>query len=119
MVTAADIFGREKALIGMVHVQALPGTPRHQHSLNSIISQAVEEATTLAELGFDSILIENMHDVPYLKREVGPEIIASMTAVGQAVREATTIPLGVQVLAGANMASLAVAHCRRRPVHPC
>jgi uncharacterized protein len=111
MRTAADIFGRDKALVGMVHVQALPGTPRHKHSLKSIISQAVDEAVLLAESGFDAILLENMHDVPYLKREVGPEIVAAMTTVAQAVREAVTIPLGIQVLAGANMASLAIAHC--------
>jgi len=50
-----------------------------------------------------------MHDVPYLRREVGPEIVAGMTAVGEKVRAAVRLPLGVQVLAGANRAALAVA----------
>ena len=50
-----------------------------------------------------------MHDVPYLKREVGPEVVASMTAVCRAINEATNLPCGVQVLAGANEAALAVA----------
>lgn len=110
MNTVADIFGRDKALVGMVHVQALPGTPRHQHSLKTIIAQAIEEAKLLAEAGFDAVLIENMHDVPYLRKDVGPEIVAGMTAIGHAVREAIELPLGVQVLAGANTASLAIAH---------
>jgi membrane complex biogenesis BtpA family protein len=56
-------------------------------------------------------MIENMHDRPYLRREVGPEIVAAMTAVGNAVRaEVPGLALGIQVLAGANPASLAVAH---------
>lgn len=106
----AQVFGRERALIGMVHVQALPGTPRSTHSLNEIIVQAVDEAQLLADAGFDAMILENMHDLPYLRRDLGPEVVASMTAVGRAVRDAVDIPLGVQILAGANFASLAVAH---------
>jgi membrane complex biogenesis BtpA family protein len=66
----------------------------------------------LIEAGFDGLIIENMHDAPYLRREVGPEIVSAMTAIGGAVRAemAKDKPLGVQVLAGANRAALAVAH---------
>lgn len=110
MPTTAPIFGRDKALIGMIHVSALPGTPRHAEPMRRIVGQAVDEAKLLADAGFDALLIENMHDVPYLRREVGPEIVAAMTMIGHAVREEVTIPLGVQILAGANRAALAVAH---------
>ncbi|MEM7228485.1 MAG: BtpA/SgcQ family protein, partial [Planctomycetota bacterium] len=71
---------------------------------------AVDEATLLVDAGFDSIMLENMHDVPYLRRDVGPEIVASMTVVADAVRQAVDVPLGIQILAGANHAALAVAH---------
>lgn len=110
MTTATDIFGTSKALIGMVHVDALPGTPKHASSLRAIVEKAVREAQLLVEHGFDGVMIENMHDVPYLLREVGPEIVAGMTAVGRAVRDAIDTPLGVQILAGANRAAVAVAH---------
>lgn len=43
-----------------------------------------------------------MHDTPYLKGAVGPEISAAMTAVARAVKQAAPLPCGVQVLAGAN-----------------
>jgi uncharacterized protein len=109
-VIAADIFGTSKALVGMVHVHALPGTPRHHQPLKEIVDHAVLEARLLVEAGFDAVMIENMHDVPYLRREVGPEVVASMTAVGRAVREAIDVPLGVQILAGANREAVAVAH---------
>jgi uncharacterized protein len=110
MTTSSDIFGTTKALIGMVHVGALPGTARHDASLRTLIERAVTEAQLLVAHGFDGVMIENMHDVPYLRREVGPEIVAGMTSVGRAVRDAIDVPMGVQILAGANTAALAVAH---------
>ncbi|MHC4947349.1 MAG: BtpA/SgcQ family protein [Planctomycetota bacterium] len=107
---AEAIFGRERALIGMVHVAALPGTPRSRLGVADVARQAAGEARLLADAGFDAVIVENMHDLPYLLRDVGPEITASMTAVAAAVRAAVALPLGVQILAGANRASLAVAH---------
>lgn len=110
MTTAPDIFGTTKALIGMVHVGALPGTARHSSSVRTITEHAVREARLLVEHGFDGVMIENMHDVPYLRRDVGPEIVSAMTVVGRAVRDAVDTPMGVQILAGANRAAVAVAH---------
>ena len=104
------ILGRHRALIGMIHVPALPGTPRSTASLDEIIARSKADAELLIQSGFDALIIENMHDVPYLKRDVGPEIIASMTVVARTLREMTDRPLGIQILAGANRAAIAVAH---------
>jgi membrane complex biogenesis BtpA family protein len=93
----------------MIHVQALPGTPGCSRPLSETIRVAVEEARVYSAAGVDGLLIENMHDVPYLRGRVGPEIVASMTAVGAAVREAARLPLGVQILAAANREALAGA----------
>ncbi len=98
------------ALIGMIHVGALPGAPRSSRKVGELARAAVAEAAVLAGGGVDAILLENMHDVPYLNRQVGPEIVAAMTAICSAVREAVSLPIGVQVLAGANREALAVAH---------
>lgn len=108
--SAADIFGLPKALVGMVHVGALPGTPRASESVDRLAARAAEEARLLIGSGFDAVIVENMHDAPYLRREVGPEIVSAMTMVSAAVRAAVTAPIGVQVLAGANRAALAIAH---------
>jgi len=104
-----ELFGVPKAMIAMVHLQALPGTPLARLPVGRIVDQAVAEARLLADASFDAIMIENMHDRPYLRQAVGPEVVAGMTAVLQAVREAVSVPLGVQVLAGANREALAVA----------
>ncbi|MCH8967647.1 MAG: BtpA/SgcQ family protein [Planctomycetes bacterium] len=102
-------FASDKAIVGMIHVRALPGTPHHRLSIDRIVETAADEARVLAEAGCDALIIENMHDRPYLNRTVGPEIVAGMTAVAVAVRSAADLPLGVQVLGGANREALAVA----------
>jgi predicted TIM-barrel enzyme len=55
----------------MVHVGALPGTPRAHLSPRELVAQAVREARTLREAGFDAVMIENMHDRPYLGGGIG------------------------------------------------
>lgn len=97
-------------VIGMVHVRALPGTPRHRESMTAILERAREEARVLAEAGLDALLVENMHDVPYLNRAVGPEVTAAMTLLGSEVKRVSGLPVGVQILAGANREALAAAH---------
>lgn len=105
----ASIFGVRRALIGMIHVSALPGTPQNNLSVDEICEQALNSARKLRDAGFHGLMIENMHDRPYLHREVGPEIVAAMVAVGREVRRAASLPLGVQILGGANRAALATA----------
>ena len=99
----------DKALLGMVHLGALPGTPRADSPVDKLVGAAREEVKVLVEGGCDGILVENMNDLPYLRRQVGPEVVAAMSAVCLAVRASTDLPCGVQVLAGANEAALAVA----------
>lgn len=99
----------EKSIIGMVHVQALPGTPKNKYSLADICTIAQAEAKQYEAAGLDAIIIENMHDVPYLKGTVGPEITAAMAVVAKSIREVVKLPLGIQILAGANKEAMAVA----------
>lgn len=102
-------FSVAKPVIGMVHVGALPGTPAHRDSLDKIVQQARREAALYRSAGVHGLMIENMHDTPYLKGGVGPEITACMTAIARAVKEEAGLPTGIQILAGANREALAVA----------
>ncbi|HNG34898.1 MAG TPA: BtpA/SgcQ family protein, partial [Blastocatellia bacterium] len=92
------------------HVGALPGTPANSQSVAEIVAQTAREAALYRSAGVDGIAIENMHDVPYLRGEVGPEIVAAMALVGQAVKAESRLPVGIQILAGANLEAMAVAH---------
>ena len=104
-----SVFSCSKPVIGVIHVGALPGTPRSERSVRGLIEAAREEARIYRECGVDGIIIENMHDVPYLKSEVGPEIVAAMTAIGMVVKSECSLPVGIQILAGANIEAMAVA----------
>jgi uncharacterized protein len=61
------------------------------------------------------VLIENMHDIPYIKSDkFGPEIVASMTSAALEVRKVcdtlkTYMPVGIQVLACGGKEALAIA----------
>ena len=94
----------------MLHLGALPGTPSASHSVEMLIQQTLTEARIYRDAGFTALAIENMHDRPYLKGGVGPEITAAMTAVAREVKRDTGLVLGIQVLAAANREALAVAH---------
>ncbi|WP_346859109.1 BtpA/SgcQ family protein [uncultured Draconibacterium sp.] len=102
-------MNQKKSIIGMVHIGALPGTPRNNQQIETIIKNAVADALILQNAGVDSIMIENMHDRPYLNRNVGPEIVAAITSVAIRLRQEVSVPMGIQILAGANKAALAVA----------
>ena len=110
MNTDNKLFNINKPVIGMIHVEALPGTPKHSRTPDQIIELAVEETILYKEAGIDSIAIENMHDVPYLKRECGPEIVSMMAIIGREVKAESGLPCGVQILAGANKEGLAAAY---------
>ena len=96
--------------IGVIHLGAQPGTPESRLEVPAIAEAAAAEARIYCSAGFHALIIENTHDRPYLKASVGPEIATAMAVIGSEVRRAVGLPLGVQVLAGANTTSLAVAH---------
>jgi hypothetical protein len=105
-----DLFIYPKPIIGVIHVGALPGAPANNQTVIEITAQAVHEAAVYRDCGVDGIIIENMHDVPYLRGLVGPEIVAAMAVIGQAVKAESRLPVGIQILAGANIEAMAVAH---------
>ena len=101
---------KSKLVIGMIHVDALPGTPKYSGTVKSIINKALVEAEIFNDTGIDALMIENMHDVPYLKKEVGPEVTSIMSIIAQEIKAKTGLPIGIQILAGANKEAIAAAH---------
>jgi len=100
----------KKSLIGMIHVPALPGTPFNKLTPKEILNKCMEEAAIYKQSKIDSVMIENMHDAPYLKRNVGPEITSLMSIIGYELRKVfPNEPLGIQILAGANKDAIASA----------
>ena len=105
-----QMFKTDKAIIGMIHVQALPGTPSYGGNVETIIEKAVEEAKLYIQCGVDGIAIENMHDIPYLRNNVGHEISTLMAITGYEIKKLSDLPCGIQILAGANIEAIAAAN---------
>ncbi len=97
------------ALVGMVHLRPLPGSPGWDGDMSSVRKAALQDAERLVRGGCDALIVENMGDVPYLRGRVAPETVAA-AAICVADIVALGLPVGVQLLAAANLEALGVAH---------
>ena len=104
------ILNVNKPVIGVIHGEALPGTPRYGGDVKVIIERAVKEAMIYKDKGVDAIIVENMHDIPYLKKSAGHEVSTMMSIIAYEVKSVSNLPCGIQILAGANKQALAAAN---------
>jgi membrane complex biogenesis BtpA family protein len=96
-------------LIGMVHLDPLPGAPRFGGDLDAAIADALLDAHRIADAGFDALLIENFGDAPFYADDVPKVTVAAMTRAVQSVATAVDLPVGVNVLRNDALAALAIA----------
>jgi membrane complex biogenesis BtpA family protein len=104
-----SVFGRSKSLIGVVHLEPLPGSYGWQGDMSLVVSRALQDATTIEAAGFDGIILENFGDAPFSRSFAGRGAVAAMSAVGALVAENTSLPLGINVLRSDALSAVAVA----------
>ncbi len=102
-----EYMKNRKIIIGMIHVPALPGTPENKLSSEEIIAKCIQEAEIYKKQGLTTLMIENMHDIPYTK-SIGPEIITLMSIIGREIKK-LGLYCGIQILAAANKEAIATA----------
>lgn len=100
----------------MIHLPGLPGSPRAlrsglsaARSLHAARDRAVLEARQLERAGFEGVILENFGDAPFYKTAVPAETVASLSIIAASVRDALTIPLGINVLRNDAAAALTIA----------
>ncbi len=104
------LFPRGRAILGMVHLQALPGAPLYGGDVDAVIAAALADADAMRRGGVDALIVENFNDNPFYPEHVEPETVAAMAiAVKEIVRGAGDTPVGVNVLRNDWKAALAVA----------
>jgi membrane complex biogenesis BtpA family protein len=101
---------RTPAVIGMVHLLALPGSPAYGGDPDAVRISALRDAETLAAGGVDALLVENLGDVPYWPGRVPPIVISHMTAIAGEIGRRTELPMGINVLRNDGLGALAIAH---------
>jgi len=106
-----QIFGRRKALIGMIHCPPLPGAPRYRGTpRDDILSACLRDAERLVAGGMHGLLVENHGDIPFSKPEdIGPETAAFLAVIADRIAREFDLPLGINVLANAPIPAFAVA----------
>ena len=95
-----DFFApKKKAVIAMIHIGALPGTPLYDADggVAKLIDDAARDAEALQSGGVDAVMFGNENDRPYV-RSAPLEGVAAMTAVVQAIKPALNVPFGVNYL---------------------
>lgn len=105
------IFSRPKAVIGVIHCDPFPGSPKYRGKpVSAIIDRALRDAENYILGGVHGLIVENHGDIPFSKPEdIGPETPALMAVITEKVRERLGVPLGINVLANAALPAFATA----------
>jgi membrane complex biogenesis BtpA family protein len=95
----AETFNVKKPVIGMCHLQAMPGDSGYDKKggLDKIIELARADLLALQEGGVDGVLISNEFSLPYLTKTEPITAIAMARVIGE-LRSEIKIPYGVNVL---------------------
>ena len=100
----------EKFLAAMVALLPLPGAPGYAGDDRRILSQALSDLEHYAAAGVDALVLENSHDLPYIKPPLPAQALSLVTSVAREVRCRFPGPIGIQLLEAANESALEVAH---------
>lgn len=97
-----------KTIIGMVHCLPLPTTSGFDGDYEKIIKRAAADAVTLERAGADAVIVENMGDTPFTPL-LNKAQVAALSAATMKVKEAVSIPVGVDAAFNDCEASLSIA----------
>ncbi len=107
-----DTLGKQKVIIGLVHLLPSPGTPFFEEGdFEKSLEKAVKDAQTLEKGGADGCLIQTLDKVFPTDDQADPARVAAVAAITQAVSQVTSsnFQIGIQILLNGISASLAVA----------
>lgn len=106
-----SLLGRRRAVIGVVHLPALPGSPAYAGTpIDALVEAALVDASRYARGGVHGLIVENHGDIPFAKPDaLGPETAAVMAVITDRIRREVGLPLGINVLANAAEQAIAVA----------
>lgn len=105
-------LGQRKAVLGMIHLQPLPGTLFYKDgSFSQTLDTAVQSARALYEGGADGCLVQTVDRIYSVKDESDPARTTAMGLIVHAIAQVTDaeFQIGVQLMRNALKASLAVA----------
>ena len=93
-----EYFNINKSVIGVVQLDALPGTELYnsRQGIYKIVEKAKADYEALLDGGIDAVIFCNEYDKPYSKY-VGPHIVSVLTMIINEVIQKELVPFGVDV----------------------
>jgi len=98
-----------RALIGAIHLPALPGAPTNRLTFGQILERALADARTLERGGAAACVIENFGDAPFRKDAVAPHVPAIISLIAHQIRIETSLSIGINVLRNDALSALGAA----------
>jgi hypothetical protein len=111
-------LGAAWPLIGVVHLDALPGSPKWVGNFEAVRDRARRDAETYGEGGLDALIVENYGDVPFLPGRVPAATVAAMALLVEAVRAEFGPLVGVNVLRNDGVSALLDRGRHAGPLRP-
>jgi len=105
----SELFRTEKAIVGVVHLKPLPGSPGYEGHFLDILNAALDDARAIEDGGAAGLIVENFGDAPFYPDRVPAETIACLTRLVTEIRKAVRIPVGVNVLRNDALGGVAIA----------
>lgn len=111
-----ELFGVEKPVIALLHLDALPGDPGYCGDLDMVLAHAREDLTALQSGGVDGVLFANEFSKPY-QAKPDMAVISAMAYIIGNLKPLIQIPFGVNVvknpIATIDLAAATGAHFAR------
>jgi membrane complex biogenesis BtpA family protein len=98
-----------KTLAAMIALRPLPGSPRYDGDDRAIMDEALSDLDQYLAAGVEALVLENSHDLPYIKPPLPAPAITLVRRIARAVRRRFDGPIGIQMLEAANETALEIA----------
>lgn len=92
-----DLFGTDKPIIALLHLDPLPDEPMCCNSLDTIMEHAAADLNALQDGGVDGVLIANEFSFP-MTPNTSTVTLMAMAAVIGSLKKDIRIPFGVNVV---------------------
>lgn len=92
-----ELFGTEKPIIALLHLDSLPGEPGYAGSLDTVMEHAAADLAALQDGGIDGVLIANENCMPFTEN-TGTVTLMAMAAVIGALKKDIRVPFGTNVV---------------------
>ena len=94
-----ELFGVDKPVIALLHLDALPGDPLYEGNLKTVLRHASEDLNALQDGGVDGILIANEFSGPFTSQTEYVTVGTMGRIIGELIKE-ISVPYGVNVTMG-------------------